>query len=201
MKLMQFPPVDEVPEMLRGKAFTIIQTAYLGNERDGAELIRPLTELGPDMNTFAMVEPSALSHLAMDPEDPVPYVFSGRLLSDVTDAGIDTLLESAAAAGPGLVMVELRGLGGALTRRPEGAGARATLDGDYLFGALAAVMDPAAYDEAAALPRGVSDAMTPWDAGIQYLNFQEQSVDARLFYDEDTWRLLRALRTEWDPNG
>ena len=25
--------------------------------------------------------------------------------------------------------------------------------------------------------------------------------DARLFYDEDTFRLLRALRTEWDPSG
>ena len=26
-------------------------------------------------------------------------------------------------------------------------------------------------------------------------------ADARLFYDEDTFRLLRALRTEWDPSG
>jgi FAD/FMN-containing dehydrogenase len=26
-------------------------------------------------------------------------------------------------------------------------------------------------------------------------------VDARAFFDEDTWRLLHALRTEWDPNG
>jgi FAD/FMN-containing dehydrogenase len=100
LKLMQFPPLEELPEMLRGKSFTIVQTAYLGNERDGAELVRPLTDLGPDMNTFAPVEPGALSHLAMDPEDPVPYVFSGRLLSDVSDAGIDTLLETAAAAGP-----------------------------------------------------------------------------------------------------
>src|ERR687893_3139597 len=121
MKLMQFPPVDEVPEMLRGKAFTIIQTAYLGNERDGAELIRPLTELGPEMNTFATVEPGALSHLAMDPEDPMPYVFSGRLVSNLSGAGVDTLVQTAAAAGPALAMVELRGLGGALTRRAPGS--------------------------------------------------------------------------------
>jgi FAD/FMN-containing dehydrogenase len=201
LKLMQFPPLEEVPEPFRGKSFTIIQTAYLGHERDGAELIRPLTELGPDMSTFAPVEPGALSHLAMDPEDPVPYVFSGRLLSDVSDAGIDGLLDAAAAAGPELAMVELRGLGGALARKAPGAGARATLQGDYLFGALTAVMDPAAYADAHAKATSVSDAMRPWDAGTHYLNFEEESVDARVFYDADTWRLLRALRTHWDPTG
>ena len=201
LKLMQFPPLEEIPEPFRGKSFVIIQTAYLGSERDGAELVRPLTELGPDMNTFAMVEPGALSHLAMDPEDPMPYVFSGRLVSNLSDAGVDALVETAAAAGPALAMVELRALGGALTRRAPGGGARATLEGDYLFGAVSAVMDPAAYGEVHAMTRGVSDAMAPWDAGIQYLNFEEESVDARVFYDADTWRLLRALRSEWDPNS
>jgi FAD/FMN-containing dehydrogenase len=201
LKLMQFPPLEEIPEPFRGKSFVIVQTAYLGSERDGAELVRPLTELGPDMNTFAMVEPGALSHLAMDPEDPMPYVFSGRLVSNLSDAGLDTLVETAAAAGPALAMVELRGLGGALGRRAPGSGARATLEGDYLLGAVAAVMDPAVYGDVLAMTRGVSDAMAPWDAGIQYLNFEEESVDARVFYDADTWRLLRALRSEWDPNG
>src|SRR5215210_247207 len=60
LKLMQFPPLEEIPEPFRGKSFVIIQSAYLGSESDGAELVRPLTELGPDMNTFAMVEPGAL---------------------------------------------------------------------------------------------------------------------------------------------
>ncbi len=201
LKLMQFPPIEEIPEPFRGQSFVIIQTAYLGSERDGAELIRPLTDLGPDMNTFGMVEPAALSHLAMDPEDPMPYVFSGRLVSDVSDDGIDAFVEAAAAAGPALAMVELRGLGGALSRRAPGSGARGTMEGDYLFGAVAAVMDPAAYGDTLAMTKSVSGAMAPWDAGIHYLNFEEESVDARRFFDEDTWRLLRALRTEWDPNS
>jgi hypothetical protein len=201
LKLMQFPPLEEIPEPFRGKSFVIIQSAYLGNERDGAELVRPLTELGPDMNTFAMVEPGALSHLAMDPEDPMPYVFSGRLVSNVSDAGIDALVETAAAAGPALAMVELRGLGGALDRHPPGHGARATLEGDYLFGAVAAVMDPAEYGDVLDMTTRVSDSMAPWDAGIRYLNFEEQDVDAQVFYDADTWRVLRAMRSEWDPSN
>ncbi|HEX6654280.1 MAG TPA: FAD-dependent oxidoreductase, partial [Thermoleophilaceae bacterium] len=71
-RVYQFPPVPFLPELIRGMSFTVVQAAYLGGESDGADLIRPLTELGPDMNTFAMVGPDALGHLAMDPQDPIP---------------------------------------------------------------------------------------------------------------------------------
>jgi FAD/FMN-containing dehydrogenase len=202
-KVMQFPPIEEVPEFVRGQAFTILQTAYLGSEADGAELVRPLTELGPVMNTFGMVPPAALGHLAMDPEDPVPYVGKGRTISGLSPAGIDAF---AAATGPGsgsqLVMAELRGLGGALKRKQPGAGSRATLDGDYLMFALGAVFGPELYAPTRAQVENVVDAMAPWDAGTHYLNFEEdRGVDSRMFYDAETWRLLRSLRTHWDPNG
>lgn len=71
------------------------------------------------MNRFATVEPSALGYLALDPEAPVPYVFSSRMLSGVTAAGIDAFVE-AAGAGPEVVMAELRSLGGALGRPTPG---------------------------------------------------------------------------------
>ena len=202
-RLMQFPPIEEVPEMVRGKSFAILQAAYLGGEREGAELLRPLTELGPAMNTFAMVEPNALGYLAMDPEEPMPYVGSARLVSDVTSGGIDAFV---GASGPGsgseLANVELRSLGGALGRRAPGAGARATLDGDYLVFAVGGVFDPDAFGEVQRQAEAVTEAMAPWDAGTRYLNFEERDgVDAQVFFDTDTWRLLHALRTHWDPNS
>jgi FAD/FMN-containing dehydrogenase len=201
-RVMQFPPLEEIPEIVRGKSFTVVQAAYLGNEADGADLLRPLTELRPEMNTFAMVEPAALGYLAMDPEEPVPSVASSRMLSDVSPAGIDAFL---ATAGPGsgsqLASVELRSLGGALARRTPGHGARATLDGDYLMFAVGGVFTPESYGEVLGQAEAVSAALAPWDSGTRYLNFEESDVDARVFFDADTWRLLRALRTHWDPNG
>ena len=201
-RVVQVPPLEEIPEMLRGKSFTILQAAYLGNERDGAELIRPLVELGPEMNTFGMVEPSALGYLAMDPDAPLPYVGASRMISDVSSAGIDAFVE---AAGPGsgsqLANVELRSLGGAMARRTPGHGARATLDGDYLMFAVGGVFTPEAYGEVVRQAEGVAQALAPWDSGTRYLNFEEGDVDAQVFFDADTWRLLRALRTEWDPQG
>jgi FAD/FMN-containing dehydrogenase len=35
-RVVQVPPLPEIPEMLRGKSFTILQAAYLGGESDGA---------------------------------------------------------------------------------------------------------------------------------------------------------------------
>jgi FAD/FMN-containing dehydrogenase len=201
-RVYQFPPLPILPEFLRGQSFTVVQAAYLGNERDGAELIRPLTELGPDTNTFGMVEPSALGYLAMDPDQPLPYASSSRIVSGVSDATIDAFLETAGPGSPSqLASVELRSMGGALARRPEGAGARATLDGDYIMFAVGGVMSPDAEPEVQGQADGISAALAPWDAGARYANFEERSANARLFYDEDTFRLLRALRTEWDPSG
>ena len=201
-RVYQFPPLPILPELLRGKSFTVVQAAYLGNERDGAELIRPLTELGPDMNTFGMVEPAALGHLAMDPDQPLPYASSARIVADASHATIDAFLDSAGPGSPSqLASVELRSMGGALARRPEGAGARATLQGDYLMFAVGGVMSPEAGPVVQGQADGIAAALAPWDAGARYVNFEERTSDARLFYDEDTFRLLRALRTEWDPSG
>ncbi len=201
-RVYQFPPLPILPELLRGKSFTVVQAAYLGGERDGAELMRPLTELGPHMNTFGMVEPAALGHLAMDPDQPLPYASSARIVSDASHATIDAFLDSAGPGSPSqLASVELRSMGGAMARRPEGAGARATLEGDYLMFAVGGVMSPEAGPEVQGQADGVAAALAPWDAGARYVNFEERTSDARLFYDEDTFRLLRALRTEWDPSG
>lgn len=200
-RVMQFPPLEEVPEIVRGKSFTIVQSAYIGAEAAGAELLRPLAELAPLMDTHAIVEPSALGYLAMDPEQPMPYADSSRIVSDMSAAGIDAFL---AAAGPGsgseLASVELRSLGGALARSGPNHGARATLDGDYVMFAVGGVFTPEAHDDVKAQADGVSQALAPWEAGIRYLNFEDYEADARLFFDEDTWRLLRALRTHWDPD-
>ena len=140
---------------------------------------------------------------AMDPDQPMPYVGSSRLVSDVSSAGIDAFV---GASGPGsgseLANVELRSLGGALARHTPGHGARATLDGDYLMFAVGGVFTPDEYGEVQRQAEAVSQAMTPWDAGSRYLNFEEgEGVDARVFFDADTWRVLRALRTHWDPKG
>ena len=193
--------LEDIPEPFRGQAFAVIQTAYLGSEAEGAELVRPLTDLGPGMNTFAMVEPGALGYLAMDPEDPVPYASRGRIVSNVSAAGIDALVE-ATVDGPALVMTELRALGGALARRAPGAGVRATLDGDYLMFALGAVFTPEAYDEVHSQAQRVDDATGALGRRhpLRQLRGGQHGRPAVLRRGQLAARCARSGR-EWDPNG
>jgi FAD/FMN-containing dehydrogenase len=202
-RMLQVPPMPEIPEFLRGRALVVIDGAFVGDEAAGAALMAPLRDLEPEMDTFAMIPPVALSRIHMDPEGPTPAITGGgRLLDALTDEAIDAFVS---AVGPGsgsaLLMSELRHLGGALGRAPEGHGALARLAGDYMmFG----VGIPVAPDIAAAIHLGLAtlgDALAPWEAGSAYLNFTEETVDPAQFYPADAYARLRRVKADIDPEG
>jgi hypothetical protein len=120
-RLMQFGDGADVAELVRGRSFVVIEAAFLGTEADGAELIRPLRELRPELDTFTIVPPSALGHLHMEPEHPVARLADDGVVGALPAAAIDDLL---AVAGPGsgspLATVELRHASGALETLEHG---------------------------------------------------------------------------------
>jgi FAD/FMN-containing dehydrogenase len=184
---------------LRGGSFTVVFGAFLGSEGEGRALLRPVRDLGPAMDTFAVVPPAVLGDMAMDPPDPLPFVSATALLSDLPSAGVDDLV---AAAGPGsgspLAMVELRQLGGALARRSPGAGARATLPGTLAMFALGVAEDEAAAATARTYLDAVERAVLPYRSG-DYPNFVEEPTDASAFFDADTLARLRQMKALYDP--
>jgi hypothetical protein len=198
--LLQFPDLPELPEAVRGRSFAIVMAAFLGDEADGRELLRPVRELGPAMDSFAMVPPIALAELAMDPPDPLPAQSGHMLLDGPPPAAIDDLM---AAAGPGsgspLALLQLRHMGGALARTAPGAGARATLPGDVSMFALGVVEDEASAAAVEATLEAVEGAVRPYRAG-HYPNFVEEPADASAFFDPDTWTRLREVKALYDPD-
>ena len=52
-RIMQFPPLELVPEALRGKSFAIVHAYSLGSEAEGIERLAPLRALGPAIDTVA----------------------------------------------------------------------------------------------------------------------------------------------------
>src|SRR5581483_9124917 len=138
--IIHFPPFPDIPDAVRGRAFIIVMAAYLGSEPEGRELLQPLRALGPQMDTFAMRPPAGLGDLAMDPRDPLPFRMAHALLDELTPSAIETVAE---VAGPGspLALVEFRHMGGALARRDDGAGARATLPGELCLLSLGVAPD------------------------------------------------------------
>jgi hypothetical protein len=197
-KLLQLPPLEEIPEPLRGGSFAVITAAFLGSKADGAALIEPLRALGPRLDTFAMVEPAALSYLAMDPEDPLPYSAGSQLLGELPREGIDAFV---GAAGPGsgstLVGAELRQLGGALARSHDDHGARDGLLGSYISFTVGVVPDAALAPAVEAEHERVRRALAMYEVG-QYLNFAERSIEPERAFDGHTLARLRTLRAAHD---
>lgn len=201
IRMLQFPPLEELPEIIRGKSFAVVGATFLGDEAEGAKLMEPLRALGTQMDTFATVPVTALSELHMDPVDPVPYGSTHAMLGELPQQTIDDLM---AAVGPTtdsiLTGVELRHLGGALSREPEGAGALSSLRGDYLGFSFGAVMGPEMAPMVEEQIGRVEQAFAQYDCG-RYLNFTEVPSDVDAMFPDGAVEQLRAIRAEYDPAG
>jgi FAD/FMN-containing dehydrogenase len=198
-RIMQFPPLEEVPEFVRGRSFAVVDAAFIGSEADGAELLKPLRDLGPEMDTFAMYPPAAIAELHMDPPDPIPYDSTHALLGELTAETVDELVAlTGPDSGSPLVIVELRPLGGALARSHPDHGALDKFPGDFLMFAAGMVMDPAMVPAIESHLARVSELFAPYEAGW-YGNFVEKSVDTSDFFPAETYRRLQAVKAEYDP--
>ena len=201
-RLMQFPPFEEIPEPLRGHSFSLVEAVFMGSEEDGAELLRPIRELGPELDTFATVPPAALAELHMDPPEPVPYLGDDGLLAELPASAIDELV---AVAGPGsgspLLSVELRHLEGAAARAEPDHGALAAVDGSILVFSVGMAPDAAAKAAVDAHLVLIREALEPYAAQRRYYNFAEADTDASAFFDEPTLERLRRVKAQVDPDG
>jgi FAD/FMN-containing dehydrogenase len=200
-RILQVPPLPDIPERVRGRQLVVVEVVHLGGADAASELLRPMRDLGPELDTCAPAPPAALGHLHMDPEDPVPFAGGGQLLDELPAAAIDAIVE---AAGPGsgspLLSLELRLLGGALTHAAPDAGAIATLDHAVMTWAVGMAMTP---EMGAAVNRHldvVTNALARWDAGLKFANFVDGPTDARACYQPETLDRLQRVKARYDPD-
>jgi FAD/FMN-containing dehydrogenase len=200
-RLLNLPPLPAIPEELRGKSFVIVEAYHVGEPAHADELLAPLRSLGPVNDTIAIVPMPALSHLHMDPEEPMPGLGDGMTLSALPAEAVDALVSVAGAGAEfPLVSVEVRHLEGELGRaRPE-HGALAAIDAGYVLYAVGIAATP---ELAAATERqvgAVQAAMAPWRARHMYLNFAETRRDPASLWAEQAHHRLRRIKATVDPD-
>jgi len=201
-RLMRFPPLPAVPDQLRGQAFALVEAVYLGDEDNGAELIAPLRQLGPEMDTFATIPARALGQLHMEPTEPVPALGDGVLLTDFSAAATDCLVAVIGPdAGTPLTSVEVRHLGGALGRPAPTAGAQPSIDASYLLAGVGIAPTSDAAETVRRHAQAVKDAVAPWHAGYDHYNFAENPVKADAVLPPDSYRRIQQVRSSYDPDA
>src|SRR4051812_35092632 len=199
-RLLQIPPLPDIPEPLRGRRLVVVEAAMIMSEDEAAKLLKPLRRLGPEMDTFATIPATELQELHMDPPQPVPGLGDHMLLRDLTRAGIEQLVEVAGHASTSpLLSVEIRHLEGALGRPAPGNGATPALDARFAMFAVGMTMDPVMTAAVRAYLPVVKAALARYDSGREYLNFAEHSTDPRRLWSPMAYKRLRRIKREHDP--
>lgn len=201
-RLFQFPPIPEMPEHVRGRQFVVVEAAYLGDEQSGRELLRPLLELDPEIDTFAVVPAEALSHLHQDPPHPVPAIGNGWLLGDLDTEAVARLVTTAAMDGTSpLLSVELRQLGGALGVAAVNGGALSHVEAPFALFAIGVPMGPVTPGAIDARIDDLQLALAHWSTGKSYLNFTERRIDPQGLFADGVYDRLVEIRQQVDPEG
>ncbi len=195
-RIMQFPPLPDIPESLRGNSYVLVEAIYLGEEDEGAELLRPLRELGPALDTVTTIPIAELSELHMDPPHPVPARGDGFTLAELTEETVEAFVEL--AVGSPFVSFEVRHVGGALAEaRPE-HGAFASLDAEFLGFAIGIPTTPEVAEAIEVQLDRMHERLAPWKARQMYLNFRERSNGPSEFFRPEVYRRLRRIKSRYD---
>ena len=145
----------------------------------------------------------ALSHLHMDPEQPVPGVADGLLAGHLPSEAVDRLVDVAGAGARfPLLSVELRHLDGEFGRPRPDNGALASIEAQYAMFAVGMTPVPELSAPVRAQVGAVKDALAPWAARQMYLNFAENPQwSPSAFWTEQAYRRLRRIKAAVDPGN
>jgi hypothetical protein len=201
--LQHVPPIPDVPEPLRGRSFVRVAVVYVGSAVAAQHLLAPLMTSAPlEMNLLGPVTPATLATVASEPTDPMPAIETSALLDGLDDAAIDGLV--AAAGDPRttpLMLVQLRGLGGAFAEEPAVPSAVRRVSESFQLFALGVPMVP---ELAEAIPYGlaaVENAVTHLTSGYRMPNFVPAGGSDAGGYDAGRLARLRQVKSSRDPRG
>jgi FAD/FMN-containing dehydrogenase len=200
-RLFRAPDEHWLPRDVRGRRLVVVDGVLLGDLEEGQRLLAPLRAMKPEIDTFSPAPPGSLARMHLEPEAPTAAYANSVVLDDLPETAIEALV---AAAGPDgespVLFVEIRHLGGALSRPATRPGVLDRMAGEFLVlgvGTDQGVGWQAVRDETNRVMR----ALQPWDNGTSYLSMTDGQVAERRAWSREAAQRLEAVRTQADPTG
>lgn len=202
-----FPPLEMIPEPMRGKTFVIVRGCYAGTPDDhtGPGLVDSWrTWQEPLMDTWQSIPFTRSAEISMDPEDPIPAASSGRWMTGLNDTILHAMLDAMVggeSASP-VLFAQTRHAGGA-THGQNPAVSFAVRDGEQTLELIGLLAAPDAKIELerrfASTWQQISEHLAPMPG---YLNFSEGAerieISHQAFDDRTRERLAKA-KNRYDP--
>lgn len=205
--LFRVPPLPHVPEFLRGKAIVTIRAAFVGSEEEGTRLLQPLRDLGGLIaDTFGMLPYTETGTIANDPKDPMPTWRTTTPLKDLSARTIATVLRMDGIAGEAPVTIlEIRHLGGAMTRVPPESTSFSQRYAPFIMQTIDVLMGPEQAEVVKRNTRLIAEALRPHSTGgvlPSWLGDGDYGVErmAAGFSAEHYARLVE-LKRRYDPSN
>jgi hypothetical protein len=199
-RLLNLPDIPDIPEPVRGRSWVVVEVIHLGDAGELNRLLTPLRALGPVVDTIAPTPMDQLSHLHMDPEQPVPFAGDGMLLADLPAEALDELVRLTAISDSPLLSLEVRQLGGALGREAPGAGVLPRVDAAFGLYGVGMTPVPPAVEAVRAHMTTLVKGLHAWEADAAYLNFADTHRDAEILWPGVVQR-LREVKARFDPGN
>ncbi len=202
--ILRLPPLPFIPEPLRGKTVVSVRFAYVGDAAEGEKLFAPIRAAGAVLIDLLGEMPAAnIAQIHNDPADPTQSFDRGVMLDELDGDFADAFL---GAVGPDqqlpLVAVELRHLGGAVSRDvPEGS-AVGGRSGAYTFFMVGAP-DPSLFETVLPAVTGqVLDSVQKWTSAVNTVNLADGFVIPGSYeacWPAETRARLDEVRSTYDP--
>lgn len=205
LAVLRFPPLPMIPEPLRGKTVAHLRFCYVGDSAEGERLLSPMRSAAPAFLDNVRTMPySEIASVYQDPVEPIPFRDCGALLREFGEDAVDAMLGE---VGPGvrspLLLVEVRLLGGAMSRSPELANSVGSRDAGFSLNAVA-VLAPEIAHLAEPAEVALLAAMAPWTTGRTLVNFHGPAgdeADRARAWDRPVYERLLSLVGQYDPQG
>ena len=199
-RLLRFPLLPDLPPLLSGQSYVVVEAVCQMPGDFADEVLEPLRALDPAIDTFAPTSMPDLLQLHMDPPGPVPGRGDGLLLDTLTEETLEAIL---ATAGPDvaspLLSVELRHLGGMVTKGRMPGGAVSGFDAEFAFFTVGITPFPEAWLAVDGAVSALVEAVRPWSTR-GYLNFAESQVSGDELFGSEAHSRLREVKVAYDPS-
>ncbi|MBZ0301842.1 MAG: FAD-binding oxidoreductase [Anaerolineae bacterium] len=203
--LMNYPPIPEVPEPLRGQSFVQVRGAYTGLMEDGEELLKYWREWkAPAMDMFGPLPLTRAAEISNDPPNPTSALVTGVWLKDLSDEAIDTIIRFGLAPH-GVTVSEIRHVGdGAISRVDKRANAYGNREASLVLEIIGIAPTPELWQAADAYAREYKRALAGSLTGGVYINFlegderQDRTKDA---FTAENYQRLMAIKAKYDPQN
>lgn len=198
ISVLHVPPLPLFPPALHGKVAVHLAIADPDGPSAAAPLLQAMrTAAAPVSDTWGPTDAAGLGRIHLDPPVATPAIGDARWLDASTPDIAGALLSTAASDDSALVLLEIRHVAGAPTRRP---GAVVTPPGDFIYHAVGTLNRSSREEVEGAFARARS-VWTPADAGSTPGSWIDGAANVPDALPADIRQRATAISDTVDPSG